>query len=48
MSEVIFNVDNKNVSGMITQIVQMINKGLFIGPVEVVLDGAKPEAIKSE
>ena len=37
MSEVIFNVDNKNVSGMITQIVQMINKGLFIGPVEVVL-----------
>ena len=37
MSEVIFSVDNKNVSGMITQIVQMINKGLFIGPVEVVL-----------
>ena len=37
MSEVIFNVDNKNVSGMIQQIVQMINKGLFIGPVEVVL-----------
>ena len=37
MSEVIFNVDNKNVSGMISQIVQMINKGLFIGPVEVVL-----------
>ena len=37
MSEVIFNVDNKNVSGMISQIVQMINKGLFVGPVEVVL-----------
>ena len=37
MSEVIFSVDNKNVSGMIQQIVQMINKGLFIGPVEVVL-----------
>jgi hypothetical protein len=37
MSEVIFNVDNKNVSGMISQICAMINKGLFIGPVEVVL-----------
>ena len=37
MSEVIFNVDNKNVSEMISQIVQMINKGLFVGPVEVVL-----------
>ena len=37
MSEVIFSVDNKNVSGMIQQIIQMINKGLFIGPVEVVL-----------
>ena len=37
MSEVIFSVDNKNVSGMIQQIVQMINKGLFVGPVEVVL-----------
>ena len=37
MSEVIFSVDNKNVSSMIQQIVQMINKGLFIGPVEVVL-----------
>ena len=37
MSEVIFSVDNKNVSGMISQIVQMINKGLFVGPVEVVL-----------
>ena len=37
MSEVVYSVDNKNVSGMISQIVQMINKGLFIGPVEVVL-----------
>ena len=37
MSEVIFSVDNKNVSGMISQICAMINKGLFIGPVEVVL-----------
>lgn len=37
MSEVIFSVDNKNVSSIIQQIVQMINKGLFIGPVEVVL-----------
>ena len=37
MSEMVFSVDNKNVSGMIQQIVQMINKGLFIGPVEVVL-----------
>ena len=37
MSEVVYSVDNKNVSGMISQIVQMINKGLFVGPVEVVL-----------
>ena len=37
MSEVIFSVDNKNVSKMISQICAMINKGLFIGPVEVVL-----------
>ena len=37
MSEVIFSVDNKNVSSMISQICAMINKGLFIGPVEVVL-----------
>ena len=37
MSEVVFSVDSKNVSGMIQQIVQMINKGLFVGPVEVVL-----------
>jgi hypothetical protein len=41
MSEVIFNVDNKNVSGMISQICAMINKGLFIGPVEVVLRRTK-------
>ena len=41
MSEVVFSVDNKNVSGMIQQIVQMINKGLFIGPVEVVLKRPK-------
>ena len=41
MSEVIFNVDNKNVSGMISQICAMINKGLFIGPVEVVLKRPK-------
>tara|TARA_B110000285_G_scaffold93386_1_gene106809 strand:+ start:1140 stop:1568 length:429 start_codon:yes stop_codon:yes gene_type:complete len=37
MSEVIFSVDNKNVSEMISQICAMINKGLFVGPVEVVL-----------
>jgi hypothetical protein len=37
MSEVVFSVDSKNVSGMIQQIIQMINKGLFVGPVEVVL-----------
>ena len=41
MSEVIFNVDNKNVSGMISQICAMINKGLFKGPVEVVLRRTK-------
>ena len=35
--QVVFNVDKKNVAGMIQQIVQMINKGLFKGPVEVVL-----------
>jgi hypothetical protein len=32
-----FHVDSKNVSGMIQQIVAMINKGLFKGPVEVIL-----------
>jgi len=37
MSEVIYSVDSKNVSGMIQQIIQMINKGLFKGPLEVVL-----------
>ena len=37
MSEVVFSVDSKNVSGMIQQIIQMINKGLFVGPVEVIL-----------
>ena len=41
MSEVIFNVDNKNVSNMISQICAMINKGLFKGPVEVVLRRTK-------
>ena len=35
--QVVFKVDKKNVAGMIQQIVQMINKGLFKGPVEVVL-----------
>jgi hypothetical protein len=32
-----FHVDSKNVSGMIQEIVSMINKGLFKGPVEVIL-----------
>jgi hypothetical protein len=41
MSEVIFKVDNKNVSDMISQICAMINKGLFKGPVEVVLRRTK-------
>jgi ribosomal protein L30/L7E len=35
--QVAFLVDSKNVSGMIQQIVAMINKGLFKGPVEVIL-----------
>ena len=35
--QVSFQVDSQNVSGMVQQIISMINKGLFKGPVEVVL-----------
>jgi len=35
--QVAFQINSGNVSGMIQQIVSMINKGLFKGPVEVIL-----------
>ena len=35
--QVAFLIDSKNVSGMIQQVCALINKGLFKGPVEVIL-----------
>ncbi len=39
--QISFHVDSQNVSGMIQQIVTMINKGLFKGPVAVILKRPK-------
>ncbi len=41
MSKMVYQIDSKNIAGVLNQVNQMINKAIFRGPVEVVLQRPK-------